>query len=39
MPATVRISEVLPAPFAPTIATIVPCSTLSDTPSSAWASP
>ena len=39
MPAMVRISEVLPAPLAPTMATIAPSSISSDTPSSAWASP
>ena len=38
-PPMVRISEVLPAPFAPTIATIVPASTASETSSSACASP
>ncbi len=39
MPAMVRMSEDLPAPFAPTIATISPCGTSSDTASSACASP
>src|SRR6478672_5023731 len=39
MPAMVRMSEVLPAPLAPTMATIAPSSISSDTPSSAWASP
>jgi hypothetical protein len=39
IPAMVRMSEVLPAPFAPTMATMVPSRTSSDTPSSACASP
>ena len=34
-----RISEVLPAPFAPTMATTSRSPTSSETPSSAWASP
>jgi hypothetical protein len=39
IPAMLRMSEDLPAPFAPTIATISPCGTSSDTRSSACASP
>ena len=39
MPWMVRISELLPAPLAPTMATISPAAISSDTPSSAWASP
>ena len=39
MPAMVRMSDDLPAPFAPTMATISPCGTSSDTRSSACASP
>ena len=39
MPAMVRISVVLPAPLAPTIATIAPSATSSETPSSARTSP
>ena len=31
MPPMVRISDVLPAPLAPTMATIAPCATSSDT--------
>jgi len=39
MPKMVRMSEVLPAPLAPTMATISPSPTFSVTSSSAWASP
>ena len=39
MPAIVRISDDLPAPFAPMMATIAPCGTSSDTRSRACASP
>ena len=39
IPATVRMREDFPAPFAPTIATISPCGTCSETWSSACASP
>ncbi len=39
IPAIARISEVLPAPFEPMMATISSASTSSETPSSAWASP
>ena len=35
----VRISVVFPAPLAPTMATMAPCATSSETPSSACASP
>jgi hypothetical protein len=39
MPAMVRMREDLPAPLAPTMATISPWGTSSETSSSAWASP
>ncbi len=39
IPAIARMSEDLPAPFAPTSATSSPAGTSSDTPASAWASP
>jgi hypothetical protein len=39
MPAMVRMSEVLPAPLAPTMATMERSGTSSETLSSAWASP
>jgi hypothetical protein len=39
MPAMARIREVLPAPLAPTMATISPIRTSSETAESAWASP
>ncbi len=39
MPAMVRMSEDLPAPLAPTMATMLPCGTSSETPASACASP
>ena len=38
-PLIVRINDVLPAPLAPTMATMAPSSISSDTPSSACASP
>src|SRR5262245_5308083 len=39
IPAMVRMSEVLPAPLPPTMATMSPSSMASETPASAWASP
>ena len=39
MPWMARISELLPAPLAPTMVTISPAATSSETPLSAWASP